>query len=388
MIELNDIISKKLCCAHIVQIDLDEDADTPLSKHEQEATKAELTKLIMEGKVQKTTVLLHVKHNLLLGKEGEAMLVRPVDKLHVENIKTLMIKKPANFSAPFLLMMDPKDCPTKQDQNPNPDVYKTWKYQVLGGNHGARAKLSLFNMYGKAVFAQVEAWVFAGLSKREMRILSWSHNINQEYRKGMSNIDKIQACHTLFMENNMNRSKELKWKCCDELDLPYSKQKRDTLSTHDHMFQIAFRTGEVWDLQDKNFDMWLKFATIGQKKYISPVKPKNAKSTATQQSARALKKTSGDLNLGHWRALQGLPSQDAVKRLLLRVVNRMISLEQMFHEGDKIKKVVKVKITFRQLSGQPDWKTCREMFPDETEGSNLAAWIGKLGPKVIQFAFE
>ena len=84
--------------------------------------------------------------------------------------------------------------------------------------------------------------------------------------------------------------------------------------------------------------MWLKFETIGQKKYISPVKLKNVKSTAAQQSARALKKTSGDLNLGHWRALQGLPSQDTVKRLLLRVVNRMISLEQMFHEGDKIKK--------------------------------------------------
>ena len=30
---------------------VDEDEDTPLSKHETEATKAELTKLIMEGKV-------------------------------------------------------------------------------------------------------------------------------------------------------------------------------------------------------------------------------------------------------------------------------------------------------------------------------------------------
>src|SRR5450759_2854814 len=194
MIELNDIISKKLRGAHIVQIDLDEDADTPLSKHEQEATKAELTKLIMEGKVQKTTVLLHVKHNLLLGSEGEATLVRPVDELHVENIKSLMIKKPANFSAPFLLMVDPRDCPKKEDWNPNPDVYKKWKYQVLGGNHRARAKFSLFNMYGKAVFSQVVAWVFVGLTKREMCILAWSHNIDQEYRKGMSNIDKIRAC--------------------------------------------------------------------------------------------------------------------------------------------------------------------------------------------------
>src|SRR5450759_1199435 len=106
----------------------------------------------MEGKVQKTIVLLHVKHNLLLGSEGDATLVRPVDELHVENIKSLMIKKPANFRASFLLMVDPKDCPTKQDWNPNPEVYKAGKYQVLGGNHGARAKLFLFNMYGQNVF--------------------------------------------------------------------------------------------------------------------------------------------------------------------------------------------------------------------------------------------
>ena len=35
-----------------------------------------------------------------------------------------------------------------------------------------------------------------------------------------------------------------------------------------------------------------------------------------------------------------------------------------------------------QISGQPDWQTCRQMFPEETEASNLAAWIEKLGPEV------
>jgi hypothetical protein len=54
----------------------------------------------------------------------------------------------------------------------------------------------------------------------------------------------------------------------------------------------------------------------------------------------------------------------------------------MYHEGEKIKKVVKVKNTFLQISGQKDWKTCREMFPDETEGSVLAAWTEKLAPEV------
>jgi hypothetical protein len=77
---------------------------------------------------------------LILGGEGDTMLVRRVDELHIENIKTLMFAKLASFSAPFLLIMvDLKDCPTKADWNPNPNIHTKWKYRVLGGNHGARA---------------------------------------------------------------------------------------------------------------------------------------------------------------------------------------------------------------------------------------------------------
>src|SRR5450759_583580 len=140
------------------------------------------------------------------------------------------------------------------------------------------------------------------------------------------------------MEDNMNHSKELKYRCCDELELKYDPTKRDTLSKHDHMFQIAFRTGEIWDLQEKIFQMWLKFDTLGQKKQASPVKLKGPKSKPAKQT-KVLKKVSRDLNVGYWRAMQGLPNNETIKRLLMRVVNRMISLEQMYHEGEKIKKV-------------------------------------------------
>ncbi len=245
------------------------------------------------------------------------------------------------------------------------------------------AKLALFKMYGRQVYAQVEAHVYAGLTKREMRMLAWSHNIDQEYRKGMSNIDKIRACHTLFLENNMNRTKELRMKCCDELDLSYDPNRRDSMAKYDHMFQIAFRTGEIWQLQEKIFDMWQKFEILGQKKAASPVKPKTLKGRPAKPSQKSLKKTAGDLNLGHWRALQGLPNEDQMKRLLHRVVGKTLSLEGMYQDGEKIKKLVKVRNVFLQLSGQHDWKTCREMFPEETEGSVLAAWVEKLAPEVI-----
>src|SRR5450759_5878156 len=118
---------------------------------------------------------------------------------------------------------------------------------------------------------------------------------------GRTSSPKIRACHSLYMEDNMNRTKDLKWKCCDELNLPYSKEKRDSISKYDHTFQIAFCHGEVWDLQEKVFDMWLKFDTLGQKKQQSPSKPKGVK-VKSAKSVKPLKKTSGDLNLRNWRA--------------------------------------------------------------------------------------
>jgi len=195
----------------------EQEADTPLAKYKTEAASAETTKLIMEGKMQLTTVMLHVKNLILEGEEATATLVCPIDQLHIENIKTLMFSHPAGFSAPFLLFVHPDDYPTREHSNPNPEIHQKWRYFVVGGNHGARAKKDLFETYGKNIFAQVEAWVFARLSHAQVRKLAYQHNIDQEYRKTMSNVDKIQACHALFKMDNYVRSKALKYRCCEEL---------------------------------------------------------------------------------------------------------------------------------------------------------------------------
>lgn len=136
---------------------VEEEADTPLASFEASGATTEATKLIIEGRVQMTTVMLHVNNLILSGEGAKNTLVRPIDTLHVENIKTLMFEKPAGFSAPFLLMVDPKDCPTKHYWKTDPNIHQRWKYYVIGGNHGARAKKDLFETYGKNIFAQVEA---------------------------------------------------------------------------------------------------------------------------------------------------------------------------------------------------------------------------------------
>lgn len=347
----------------VVIIQGDEEEETPLASFETDTIKAELAKLMLERRVQRTSVLLHV-NNLILEDEGEnSTLVRPVDRLHVENIKMLLMKNPSNFTAPFVVVVDPQDCPGVEDW----DITKSrvWRYRVIGGNHGARAKVELYKMYGKQVYGEIEAWVYSGLTRHEIRMLAFQHNYDQEYRKSMSSIDVVRACHNIFVEMNQGSTKEVREACCKECMLDYTPGVRDSMAKHDPMFQVAFRTGELWSLQDQIFSMWQKFEILGQAK---PILPRQPATTATGKSkakpkpltAQQIKmnKLSGHLNLRVFRALQGLTNQEHVKRLLNRVIGKKISLEQMFKEGETLKKLAKVKNLFLQISGQKDWASC------------------------------
>ena len=77
-----------------------------------------------------------------------------------------------------------------------------------------------------------------------------------------------------------------------------------------------------------------------------------------------------------------MSNPEQMKRLLRRVINRTLSLEQMSSEGEKIKRIVKVKHVFIQVSGQKTWEECREKFLEETEGLVLASWAEKLAEQV------
>ncbi|CAM6095868.1 unnamed protein product [Calypogeia fissa] len=75
------------------------------------------------------------------------------------------------FAAPFLMLVDPAQCATKEDF----DVSKKdqYKYFVIGGNHSAceRADLSVEFPMNKT-YCRVEGWILAGLSVAEVRNLA------------------------------------------------------------------------------------------------------------------------------------------------------------------------------------------------------------------------
>jgi hypothetical protein len=304
--------------------------------------------------------------------------------MHLENIKNLLLERPESFVTPFVLVVDPEDCPDIDHWDP--ERMSTWKYRVIGGNHRARAKQQLWDSYQRKVHRRIEAWVFAGLTRDEIHALGWTHNIDQEYRKSMSNIDRILTCHKIYLEKNEERSAELRDLCGRECALDgHILGNRASLQKWDPLFQIAFRTGKVWDVQEEIFGMWNRFELKNQKKQISPKKPKVLKvgKGKTQATHRwPLLKLAGELQLSNWRGLQGISNEAVILGILGRVKRKVISLEEMNQEATKYKKLVKIQQIFLQLSKQADWATCRRLFPKETDCKNLECFIGPMNEAV------
>ncbi len=197
----------------------------------------------------------------------------------------------------------------------------------------------------------------------------------------MNNIDRIRACHRIFMSRGCVWGVETREECAQECALDgYVPGNRRTLQKHDPMFQIAFRDGVVWKLQDEIFDMWNNLELNGQKKSVSPRKPKPTKGKFKGQvvQVRPLQKLAGDINMNHFRALQGIPSETVLVQCLERVKLKKISLETMADEAEKYKKLLKIKSLFMQVAGEKDWNKCREKYPKETLFSELEPFIDNM----------
>jgi hypothetical protein len=151
-----------------------------LEREEVKVSRQDIVDLFDKKRVQATTIALDID-NLILDEpmdHPKSTMVRPLDMLHLENIKNLLLERPENFVTPFVLVVDPEDCPDVDSWDP--DQMSNWKYRVIGGNHGARAKQQLWDSYQRKVHRRIEAWVFAGLTRSEVHTLGWTHNIDQQ----------------------------------------------------------------------------------------------------------------------------------------------------------------------------------------------------------------
>jgi hypothetical protein len=113
---------------------------------------------------------------------------------------------------PFLLMVDLALCSRRKDfdmQKKNQD-----KYQILGGNHSACARMDLTSASPDySADKRIQSWIFVGLNNVQARTLAWTHNIDNEVKSNMTLIQKIMYVHLRFMENDCIANVQLKTEC-------------------------------------------------------------------------------------------------------------------------------------------------------------------------------
>ena len=109
-----------------------------------------------------------------------------------------------------------------------------------------------------------------GLTVDEAKLLAWDHNNDNDYRKEMSSIEKIRFFHneyfTALKKYGPKLNPTLRRHCLNEVGIVTDDTtKSEGLRKYEPWFQLAFRDGNVWDLQDMIFTMWENKEVKGQK---------------------------------------------------------------------------------------------------------------------------
>jgi len=205
---------------------------------------------------------------------------------------------------------------------------------VLGGNDSVEAQRKLMEEYpNNPHFETMKCIIYADLSDIEAKLLAWDHNSYNEYRMSMTLIQRVRFIHSEFEEkcggDKINVTVDFRKECCMEIGYQIEekiKSKGNIINTHifrgiDNFFQLAFRTGEIWELINGIFNMWENIGIKNQKvKRSKPLICSNSK------SGPEIKKLLEDMTITPWRALQGVKDEKLVKEILCHMRSRELSL--------------------------------------------------------------
>ena len=100
-------------------------------------------------------------------------------------------------------------------------------------------------------------------------MLACDHNNDNDYRQKMSSIERIRFFHHEYLDYEQKFGVKLhpglRRQCLHEVGIVVDDNvKSDGLGKYELWFQLAFRDGEVWDLQDQIFLMWESKEVKGQ----------------------------------------------------------------------------------------------------------------------------
>ena len=297
-------------------------------------------KLVRKGQVFNLPIT-HIHRPPIDEKTGRRPLeIREPHRMHVQNLKKKMKINPHATVVPFIVMVDPEECSDTESF----DVRKhdQYNYFVIGGSHSAEARRQLVKEHPTTFFFKyAECKIYVGLTTEEAKLLAWDHNNDNDYRQKMSSIERIRFFHHEFLDYKQNSGVKvhpgLRRQCLHEVGIVVDENvKSDGLRKYEPWFQLAFRDGEVWDLQDQIFSMWESKEVKGQRQKKGKVDPTlELKSQAAKKIDLTIEEAADDMKLSLWRAMQGIKEEKILVSVLSRVVAKELSLEEMVTEFNK-----------------------------------------------------
>ena len=157
----------------------------------------------------------------------------------------------------------------------------------------------------------------------------------------MSSIERIRFFHYEYLDvvrlYGPRLYPGLRRQCLNEVGIVIDDTvKSDGLRKYEPWFQLAFRDGSVWELQDKIFTLWENKEVKGQKAKKGKVDPQvEVKGIKGKKIDYTIEEAAEDMKLTPWRALQGIKDETLLVSVLSRVISKELSLDEMVVELSK-----------------------------------------------------
>ena len=150
-------------------------------------------------------------------------------------------------------MVDPYECSCLEEF----DVRKHdhYNYYVIGGSHSTEARRQLVREHPTTYFFKyVECKIYVSLTMDEVKLLAWDHNNDNNYHQKMSSIEYIRFFHHEYLDVKQRIGPKmfptLRRQCLQVRIAVDDALKSDGIWKYESWFQLAFRDGLVWELQD------------------------------------------------------------------------------------------------------------------------------------------
>ena len=298
------------------------------------------SKLVKRGHIFTLPITLVNRPPVCPATGRRPLEIREPHNLHVQNLKKKMKINPHATVVPFLVMVDPNQCESVNEFDiNNPEKYQ---YFVIGGSHSAEARRQLVKEHPTTYFFKyAECKIYVGLTVDEAKLLAWDHNNDNDYRQKMSSIERIRFFHYEYLDALAQYGTRLhpglRRQCLNEVGIVTDDSvKSEGLRKYEPWFQLAFRDGIVWDLQDKIFTMWESKEVKGQKIKKGKIDPQvDVKGAKGKKVDFTIEEAAEDMKLTPWRALQGIKDERLIVSVLSRVISKELSLDDMVLELSK-----------------------------------------------------